>query len=255
MIFKWYSALLLHPCLILSLSERHSQGGSVETHREIVCRESLNWSSPSDPSPWRLGILAEEGEDCNRQGGWGTPEEHGPPNEARVTRARWDWSGKHRVCMGLHMVLWVHVIAGSFVFVGLLTVEKGGFSNSFACSRYSVFPIELPCLASIGWPFALSYCFLLYLIWLLSLRLLFSVKEMKEECIWGGRLCQDGRSGVRETVVRIYSMSDVSIFNKNIHFGKPGKIKRVWPICLNWLPQEWSLFFAALLPFSVFTNL
>lgn len=79
------------------------------------------------------------------------------------------------------MVLWVYVIAGSFGFVGLLPVGKGAFPNSFAYSRYSVLPIELPCLKrmALGLVF-----FLLCLIWLLSLRsLLFSVKEMKGECI------------------------------------------------------------------------
>lgn len=76
---KWYSALLLDQCLI------QSSAFSRRTCRDpqIVCRESLNWSSPADPSPWRLGSPAEEGEDCNRQRGWWTPEEHGPPNEAR----------------------------------------------------------------------------------------------------------------------------------------------------------------------------
>lgn len=125
--------------------------------------------------------------------------------------------------MGLHMVLWVYVIAGSFGFVGLLTVGKRVFSSSFACSRYSVLPIELPCLASIGCLFALSCCFLLCLIWLSSLRgLLFSAKEMKGE---GGRLWQDGRSGAREAVVRIYSMNDESLWN--VHFGNLEMMKRL----------------------------
>lgn len=154
------------------------------------------------------------------------------------------------------MVLWVYVIAGSFVFVGLLTVRKGVFSNSFACSRYFVLPIELPYPASIGWLFALSCCFLLCLSWVLSLRgLLFSVNKGSEGRVylrwevvvrwekWGKGNC--GQGILYEWWI---------YFHENIHFGTLEMMKRVWPICLNGLPQEWRLFFAALLPFSIFTN-